>query len=601
MRHFLFLLFPLFALGQGSVNDYIFYQKPASGPLVVRPVTPTVGRLMGWPTSISAPSAITLGTGLSLSGSTLNAASSSAWADITDKPTTVSGFGITDAFAGGAADAAKAIWYDGTSGIGAGTIIFEGATADAFEVTLTANDPTADTNLFLPNGGTGGTLMVNAGSPQSARAIWGATTGLIFEGTTADDFETTLAPAAPSADHTVTLPNVTGILITTGDTGTISNTMLAGSIALSKLATTGTADNTTYLRGDGAWTAISSGATLAANTFTGLQQFSGTTHAGLRLNNLTTAERDALSSPAAGMAIWNTTDARLQLHNGSSWTSGMVRLSGDTMTGGLTISSTTSLLLGTAGSAVGNIGFRNATSGTATLEPPTGALGTYTVTLPGVASTLATLGANTFTTTQTLSGANSFLDFLGTGSSDTVMLKQRGVTVLRTAYTGTVLYSDFRLELGLGISWGNDVFLVRNGAASLQMGNNTSANGATAIAQTLKGPNATGTTSTGGSLTIAGGTGTSAGGAVILAASATTGAPATAVTVNNNAVTTFAKPPVLPVYTVATLPATAAAGMVQGAMAIVTDAQNSNHHSTVTGGGSTVICVFYDGTNWKSH
>ena len=88
---------------------------------------------------------------------------------------------------------------------------------------------------------------------------------------------------------------------------------------------------------------------------------------------------------------------------------------------------------------------------------------------------------------------------------------------------------------------------------------------------------------------------------MILAASATTGAPVTAVTVNNNAVTTFAKPPVLPVYTVATLPATAAAGMVQGAMAVVTDAQNSNHHNPVTGGGSTVICVFYDGTNWRSH
>jgi hypothetical protein len=63
----------------------------------------------------------------------------------------------------------------------------------------------------------------------------------------------------------------------------------------------------------------------------------------------------------------------------------------------LTASSTTSLLLGTAGTAVGNIGFRNATSGTTTLAPATGALGTGTVTLP-LSGTLATLeGANTFT------------------------------------------------------------------------------------------------------------------------------------------------------------------------------------------------------------
>jgi hypothetical protein len=65
----------------------------------------------------------------------------------------------------------------------------------------------------------------------------------------------------------------------------------------------------------------------------------------------------------------------------------------------LTASATTSLLLGTAGSAVGNVGFRNATSGTTTLEPATGALGTGTVTLP-LSGTLATLqGSNTYTGT----------------------------------------------------------------------------------------------------------------------------------------------------------------------------------------------------------
>lgn len=60
----------------------------------------------------------------------------------------------------------------------------------------------------------------------------------------------------------------------------------------------------------------------------------------------------------------------------------------NTFVGSHIFSSATSLLLGTAGSAVGDIGFRNATSGTATLGPPTGALGTYSVTLPNAASTL---------------------------------------------------------------------------------------------------------------------------------------------------------------------------------------------------------------------
>lgn len=55
--------------------------------------------------------------------------------------------------------------------------------------------------------------------------------------------------------------------------------------------------------------------------------------------------------------------------------------------------STTSLLLGTAGSAVGNIGFRNATSGTITLAPATGALGTVTLTLPAVTDTVQAIAA----------------------------------------------------------------------------------------------------------------------------------------------------------------------------------------------------------------
>ena len=40
------------------------------------------------------------------------------------------------------------------------------------------------------------------------------------------------------------------------DTGAITNSMLAGSIALSKLSTTGTANSSTFLRGDGSWTAL---------------------------------------------------------------------------------------------------------------------------------------------------------------------------------------------------------------------------------------------------------------------------------------------------------------------------------------------------------
>ena len=49
---------------------------------------------------------------------------------------------------------------------------------------------------------------------------------IVFEGATANDYETTLAITDPTADRTITLPNVTGTVVTTGDTGSVTSTMI---------------------------------------------------------------------------------------------------------------------------------------------------------------------------------------------------------------------------------------------------------------------------------------------------------------------------------------------------------------------------------------
>ena len=55
------------------------------------------------------------------------------------------------------------------------------------------------------------------------------------------------------------------------------------------------------------------------------------------------------------------------------------------------------------------------------------------------------------------------------------------------------------------------------------------------------------------------------------------------------------QPFVLAAYTVATLPSG-----IQGAMAYVTDALTPLYNTTVVGGGSSVVRVFFDGTSWKT-
>jgi len=149
-------------------------------------------------------------------------------------------------------------------------IVFEGATADAFETTLTVTDPTADRTITLPDAtGTvalssdvllrlaksGGVMtgnidldntykIVNIATPtqtgdaanksyvDSAVASGQTfTTSLLFEGATADAFETTLAVADPTADRTITLPDATGTVITTGNLTDITNAgVFTGSI-----------------------------------------------------------------------------------------------------------------------------------------------------------------------------------------------------------------------------------------------------------------------------------------------------------------------------------------------------------------------------------
>ena len=63
------------------------------------------------------------------------------------------------------------------------------------------------------------------------------TGNLVFEGTTDDNNETTLAITDPTADRTITVPDRSGTIITSGDTGTVTSTMIAdGTIVTGDIA-----------------------------------------------------------------------------------------------------------------------------------------------------------------------------------------------------------------------------------------------------------------------------------------------------------------------------------------------------------------------------
>ena len=76
------------------------------------------------------------------------------------------------------------------------------------------------------------------GDTMTGDLTMGEDTKIVFEGATDDGYETTLTVADPSgSDKTITLPNTTGTVVTTGDSATITTGMLeADAVTGAKLA-----------------------------------------------------------------------------------------------------------------------------------------------------------------------------------------------------------------------------------------------------------------------------------------------------------------------------------------------------------------------------
>ena len=101
--------------------------------------------------------------------------------------------------------------------------------------TGTATLATVDINAGAIDGTT---IGANSAAAGTFAAITGSSLAItedgtiVFEGATDDDNETTLTVADPTADRTITLPNETGTVITTGSSDAVTGNMLKSSSTL---------------------------------------------------------------------------------------------------------------------------------------------------------------------------------------------------------------------------------------------------------------------------------------------------------------------------------------------------------------------------------
>ena len=121
-----------------------------------------------------------------------------------------------------------------------------GQTAANISVVATGNIAATDVQAALQELDT--EKLALAGGTMTGNLELGDGIVIVFEGATDDGFETTLTVTDPTADRTITLPNETGTVVTTGSSGVVTSTMItdgtivnadisaSAEIAVSKLA-----------------------------------------------------------------------------------------------------------------------------------------------------------------------------------------------------------------------------------------------------------------------------------------------------------------------------------------------------------------------------
>ena len=146
-----------------------------------------------------------------------------------------------------------------------------GENGGGLSIDSTNQDVTVDNDLIV-----GGNLTVQGTTTTVDSTAINVQNAFVFEGVTADDFETTLTVTDPTADRTITLPDATGQLVLRDTTDTLSNKTMTAPVLNAPVFSTGTNspyfteirfNNSNIMKFNQMYTGAASGSYFSANEY----------------------------------------------------------------------------------------------------------------------------------------------------------------------------------------------------------------------------------------------------------------------------------------------------------------------------------------------
>jgi len=146
-----------------------------------------------------------------------------------------------------------------------------GENGGGLSIDSTNQDVTVDNDLIV-----GGNLTVQGTTTTVDSTAINVQNAFVFEGATADDFETTLTVVDPTADRTVTLPDATGQIVLRDTTDTLTNKTMTAPVLNAPVFGTGTNspyftevrfNNSNIMKFNQMYTGASSGSYFSANEY----------------------------------------------------------------------------------------------------------------------------------------------------------------------------------------------------------------------------------------------------------------------------------------------------------------------------------------------